>query len=106
VTPRDVGTSLRKLSALRALCSRLPHLTTPIESQRLARFHSLVESPDLTTAEDVEAMIAGWRAWWRAGRVDELVAMARRLPRDFVERDRHLAMYLVAARERRASSAP
>ena len=98
--PRDVAAVLRKVSALRALCLRLPHLTTPAERKLLRRFDALVVSPSAATDADTEALVAGWRQWWREGRTDALCAMADRLPAGTTERDRDLAAYLGAARSR------
>lgn len=100
MTRRDAAAALQKVAALRALCLRLPHLPTPIERERLRRFEALVASPRLTTDADIEALVAGWRRWWREGRRDALCAMAERLPAGIVERDRDLAAYLSAARQR------
>lgn len=96
---RDAAPALRKVSALRALCVRLPHLATPLERERLLRFQALVEAPASASADDIEALVAGWRALWRAGRPDDLLRVAASLPTDLVERDRRLATYVVAARE-------
>ena len=97
MTPRDAATVLRKVSALRMLCLRLPHLPTPAEQERLRRFEGLVATPGAATDADIEALAAGWRQWWRDGRGDALRVMAERLPAGLVERDRRLASYLDAA---------
>jgi hypothetical protein len=75
-------------------------LPTPTERERLRRFEALAASPHITTDADVEALVAGWRRWWREGRTDALCAMADRLPAGIIERDRDLAAYLSAARQR------
>lgn len=90
MTPLDATATLRKVAALRSLCRRLPHLPTPAERERLSRFEELVTRPDTATQDDVEALAAGWQAWWREGRVDTLHAMAARLPEDLIQRDRRL----------------
>lgn len=93
----DAGRALRVVSALRALCLALPHLPTPAEAARLARFEVLVASPGAARADDIEAVRAGWRRWWREGRTDDLLAMALELPATLIWRDRWLASYAVAA---------
>lgn len=95
--PQDAVATLRKVSALRALCVRLPHLPTPAEGQRLKRFDELVTSPEAATSGDVAALVAGWQRWWRDGNVEALRSMAARLPSGYVEYDRHLASLRLAA---------
>jgi hypothetical protein len=65
----------------------------------MERFATLVASPGLAGVEDVEAVLAGWRQWWRDGRTGDILAMARRLSPALVEQDRRLASYALAARE-------
>ncbi|MBI2015069.1 MAG: hypothetical protein HYS77_05975, partial [Candidatus Rokubacteria bacterium] len=65
MAPPDVSTTLRKVSALRALCLRLPHLPTPGEQALLRRFEALVAAPETAIDADIEALAAGWRRWWR-----------------------------------------
>lgn len=96
--PRDAAAALRAVAALRALCFALPHLPTPVETERLGRFEALMAAPGSATDADVEALAAGWRRWWREGRTDRLVRMARELPVGLVERDRRLASFVLAAR--------
>jgi hypothetical protein len=96
MTGADIAPTLRKVAALRALCLRLPHLATPAERASLARFEGLVAAPHTATLSDVEVLVTGWRAWWRAQQHDPMRAMAERLPRDLVEHDRRLAMYRMA----------
>jgi hypothetical protein len=98
VEPRDADEPLRALSALRELFGALPHLPTEVETQRLRRFESLVESPALADRNDVEALVAGWRRWWRNGMTNDLVTMARRLPPALLEHDARLLSYLEAAK--------
>ena len=100
MTGRDVSATLRKVSALRALCLQLPHLPTPAEQERLRRFDALVTTPQAATHADIEALGAGWRRWWRGGRSDLVVVMASKLPAALVERDLRLAGYLQASRMR------
>ncbi len=97
MTGADVATTLRTVAALRALCLRLPHLPTPTEAERLRRFEALAESPQSATDEDIEALVAGWRRWWRAGDNDRLLAMAAQLPAGLVDGDRRLSSYVHGA---------
>jgi len=98
VTPHpDVARALRAVSALRALCLRLPHVPTPGEVACLGRFDALAASPHAATVDDVEAIAAGWRRWWREGEIDALRTMAGRLPAGLIERDRRLLSYARAA---------
>jgi len=96
--PPDVTRALRTASALRSLCLALPHLPTPAEARRLTRFERLTASPAAAGRDDTEALCAGWRRWWRDGRVEDLRAMASATPRAIVDRDRWLASYATAAR--------
>jgi hypothetical protein len=93
----DPARALRAASDLRALCLALPHVPTPAEADRLARFERLAAAPASAGVADVDSVVAGWRQWWRLGRVDELLAMARALPAHVVQGDRHLASLAVAA---------
>lgn len=97
MTRDEVDWKIGKVAALRALCLSLPHLGTPAETKRLVRFEQLVGEPSAATAADVEALVAGWRQWWREGRVSEIAAMAVSLPADLVQGDRRLATYATAA---------
>ncbi len=94
---RDVGRSLRAASALRRLCLSLPHLATPAEAALIARFERLVAAPERVTPGDADALAAGWRTWWRTGRVAELSGMAKHVGPAVIGRDRRLATYAVAA---------
>jgi hypothetical protein len=96
--PRDAGPALRALSGLRELFGALPHLPTEVETERLRRFDGLAEAPAHADHHDVEAVLAGWRRWWRNGMSKDLVAMAGRLPPGLVDADRRLSSYLEAAR--------
>jgi hypothetical protein len=89
--------AIRKASALRALCLRLPHLPTPAEIARLGRCESLAGTPESATAADVDALAAGWRSWWRRGETERLRAMALRVPARLINSDRRLATYAHAA---------
>ena len=100
MTPRDAAAVLRKVSALRALCLRLPHAATPAEQERLRRFEALVAAAQAATDADIEALAAGWRRWWLSGQSRLLLAMARKIPAALVERDLRLAGYLQASRMR------
>jgi len=99
VTERDAARTLRTVSALRALCLRLPHVPTPAEAERLRRFARLVARPEDAGPRDREALTAGWRQWWRQGRWREIAAMARRLPPAIVAGDRTLASYALASEQ-------
>ena len=96
--PGDVGATIRKVAALRALCLRLPHLPTPREEEWLRRFDVIAATPSSATAGDVDALAAGWRLWWRQGRREAIAAMARDLPASVVDSDRRLAAYACGAR--------
>jgi hypothetical protein len=98
VIVRDVAATLRRLSALRALCLRLPHVPTPAESELLRRFDMLARRPQDAGGADVEAIAAGWRAWWRGGEHRRLAEMADALPAILVDSDRRLAAYADGAR--------
>lgn len=99
MSAREVADTLRTVAMLRTLCLSLPHLPTPHELHRLERFAVLVASPVTAERDDTEALLAGWRQWWRDGRTSDLLAMANGLAPGLVEHDRRLASYLVAARE-------
>jgi len=86
------------VSALRRLCLRLPHVPTPVELGLLTRFQELVAAPEQATDDDIEAVLAGWSSWWREGKLADLAATARRLPRRMIESDRRLAALAAAAR--------
>jgi hypothetical protein len=98
----DATTAIRKASALRALCLRLPHMPTPAELGRLKRFGELETSPETATIGDVEALISGWRRWWYQGETERLRAMAARMPAALTQCDRRLALYACAAVAREA----
>jgi len=99
MTPEDAAVALRAVSALRALCLALPHLETPAEALRLERFEELVASPGSAGSADTEAVVTGWRKWWREWRTDDLLRMAAGLSARLIAKDRRLATYAVAARE-------
>jgi hypothetical protein len=98
----DAATAIRKVSALRALCLRLPHVPTPAELSRLQRFGELTVAPESATIRDVEALVAGWRRWWYQAETERLSAMAARVPAALVHDDRRLALYACAAVAREA----
>jgi hypothetical protein len=98
VTPdRDAASTFRAVSQLRRLCLSLPHLPTPTEERLLTRFAALVAAPSLATGEDADALTAGWRQWWRAGRSGDIARMARQLPGCLVNSDRQLVTLATAA---------
>lgn len=94
---RDVASRLRAVSQLRRLCLSLPHVPTPAERRLLVRFEQLAQAPETAAAIDADAIAVGWRAWWRARDVAEIVAMARRLPSVLIDGDRRLATFAAAA---------
>jgi len=85
MTPHDIATTLRKVSALRSLCLRLPHVPTPAEKRLLERFEALTAAPTRATAADMEAIAVGWSGWWRGGNTGEVLDMAARIPVDLIE---------------------
>jgi len=93
----DATAAIRKVSALNALCLRLPHLPTPAEVARLRRCEALAASPESATIADVEALATGWRRWWRRGETEQLRAMATRVPAGLINADRRLAQYACAS---------
>jgi len=98
----DAATAIRKVSALRALCLRLPHVATPTELSRLQRFGELSVAPESATIGDVEALVAGWRRWWYQGETERLRGMVARVPAALVHGDSRLAPYACAAVAREA----
>lgn len=95
---RDVAETLRKVAELRRFCLKLPHLETPAERRHLARFAKLTAAPSAVTADDVDALAAGWSRWWRQSEVARIGAMAALLPRELIATDRRLATLAEAAR--------
>src|SRR5438874_6000 len=85
MTPPDIATTLRKVSALRSLCLRLPHVPTPAEKRLLERFEALTAAPTRATAADIEAIAVGWSGWWRGGNTAAVLDMAARIPVDLIE---------------------
>jgi hypothetical protein len=102
MTGEEVAARLATVSALRALCLRLPHVPTPTEIARLTRFDALVDAPEDATERDIEALVAGWSRWWRQGRPAEISAMARRVDAALIDSDRRLASLAVACVSARA----
>ncbi len=100
MTPPNVSAALRKVSALRTLCLRLPHHATPAERAHLRRFEALIQEPHRATGGDLEALVAGWRQWWREGNVRALHEMAQRVPPPLVAQERQLAALQLAAQVR------
>jgi hypothetical protein len=97
MTTRDVAATLRVVSALRRLCLGLPHLPTPAEIERLRRFEAVAAAPQRATENDIEAIAAGWRRWWKDGQREALLAMAARLPAGLIDQDRRLVSYACGA---------
>src|SRR5437899_12903490 len=85
MTPPEIATTLRKVSALRSLCLRLPHVPTPAEKRLLERFEALTAAPTRATAADMEAIAVGWSGWWRGGNTGKVLDMAARIPVDLIE---------------------
>ena len=103
-TPRrPVGDVLSAISALRRLCLSLPHASTSGEVQRLERFERLREGAVSLNEEDLEALRTGLRQCWRSRDTQTLRQMAARIPAAFLDRDRWLQSFVVAARERSKS---
>ena len=100
----DAATAIRKVSALRALCLRLPHVPTPAELALLQRFCELVAAPESASTEDIEPLAVGWRRWWSEGETSRLRAMAACVPASLVQSDRRLALYACAAATREAEN--
>src|SRR5438876_12223532 len=84
MTPPDIATTLRKVSALRSLCLRLPHVPTPAEKRLLERFEALTAAPTRATAADMEAIAVGWSGWWGGGNTGEVLDMAPRCADDII----------------------
>jgi hypothetical protein len=95
---RSAAAKIRAVARLRDLCRRLPHVATETERRLLDRFHGLRLAPATALPEDVDALAAGWRAWWREQRTRDIAAMADALPPGLVDFDRRLATYALAAR--------
>ena len=102
---RSVEDTLTTISALRRLCLTLPHAATPEEVRRLERFERLRRSAVLLNEEDLEALRTGLRQCWRSRDTQTLRQMAARIPAAFLDRDRWLQSFVVAAREQSKSTA-
>ena len=76
---------------------RLPHVPTPSELELLRRFEALERAPETATGDDVAALTAGWRAWWRNEETARLKDMVARVPRAVIDSDRWLVTYAMAA---------
>ena len=96
--PQGAAAKIRAVARLRNLCRRLPHVPTETERRLLDRFENLGRTPTTALPEDVDALAAGWRAWWREQRTRDIAAMADVLPPGLVDADRRLATYALAAR--------
>ena len=104
MTGEEVTARLDTVSALRALCLRLPHVPTPTEVARMNRFAALVATPERANENDLEALVAGWSRWWREGRTAELSTMARRVDTALIDSDRRLASFAAASLALRTST--
>ena len=98
MTSDELALRLATVSALRALCLRLPHIATPAEIERLKRFEVLVRAPESATAGDVDALVAGWSRWWREGNTAGLARMVSHIDPALIDADRRLATFATAAR--------
>src|SRR5207245_9728907 len=107
MTPHDIATTLRKVSALRSLCLRLPHVPTPAEKRLLERFEALTAAPTRATAADMEAIAVGWSGWWRSGNTGKVLDMAARILVDLIAASQSASsMWAGALRARWASRQP
>jgi len=97
MTPPDIATTLRKVSALRSLCLRLPHAPTPAETRLLERFEALAATPERAAVVDLDAIAAGWHHWWREGQYAQLLEMRSRLSSGLTDDDRDLSALAQAA---------
>jgi hypothetical protein len=94
---RPVEDTLTTVSSLRRLCLALPHATTPAEVRQLDRFERLREGAVPLNEEDLEALRTGLRQCWRSRDTQTLRQMAARIPATFLDRDRWLQSFVVAA---------
>src|SRR2546428_172987 len=101
MTPPDIATTLRKVSALRSLCLRLPHAPTPAETRLLELFEALVAAPERAAVVDLDAIAAGWHYWWREGQYAQLLEMRSRLSSGLTDDDRDLSALAQAAMRHR-----
>lgn len=101
MTIADVASTLRKVSALRSLCLRLPHVSTPTQVRLLDRFETLAATPERATAADLDAIAVGWHRWWRDGMHSRLLEMRTRLTSGLLDAHRDLGALAQASRERR-----
>lgn len=97
----DVAATLRRVSALRSLCLRLPHLPTSTEARLFGRFQAIASTPQRAAVADLDALVVGWRRWWREGRYVRLLEMRSRLPPHVIDCHRGLSGLAQAAIQRR-----
>lgn len=64
------------------------------ESDLRKRCEEIALAPAAATADDIEALLAGWQRFVQYGRIDEIVRMAERFPPGLVEREPVLGAYL------------
>jgi hypothetical protein len=100
--PEGVDLTLRKVSQLRSLVKRLPHLPTPFEQERCREFETLVQS--IASGRDVaEPTLAtlrvGFRLCWLAERYNDIILVGDRFAAA-LNRDRDLGTYHECARRR------
>ena len=94
---RSVGDTLTTISALRRLCLALPHAPTPDEARRIERFERLRQAAAPLGQEDIDDLRTGLRHCWRSRDAGTLRDMAARIPAEFLDRDRWLQSFVVAA---------
>ena len=94
---RSVEDTLTTISALRRLCLALPHAPTLEEVRRLERFQRLRRGAAPLSDDDIDALQTGLRRCWRSRDAGTLLDMAARIPAEFLDRDRWLQSFMVAA---------
>lgn len=96
--PRDVERRLRRVSQLRLLFRRLPHVATPAECRLLEAYQAFRDGrcEDVTLA----ALRVGVRDDWRAQRLASILQVSRRLSSAAIALDRDIVTYFTMARLR------
>jgi hypothetical protein len=77
LAPQRIERTLRRLSQLRTLFRRLPHLPSPHEARRVAEFDAFLAGSRAQCS--YEALDAGVRAAFRSGDVSSILQAAERL---------------------------